>query len=310
MIGLANGNNYSEQLTEQLQPLLDTTSHIMHATGLQENLTPNGNYFRQPQAILNTLKSGVLSIDCTGKIRSANQSAAMIFGYVCNDLIGLKIQSLIPPAGNDEFYDSDNNLDLRPNLLGRSFEASGVSKTESHFPVGVSIDRIDTSEPTQFALVVRNITEDKKRERFRNEFISMVSHELRTPLTAVHISLSMLDSPEFNPMDVAEVDHMISIASRNCERLVQLVDEILDYEKLNLNEIEFKFRPVSLDEIIAMVEETTRLLADSAQIQLTFIKPEQPFNVAADVLRLSQVLVNLIANATVSYTHLTLPTKA
>ena len=136
-----------------------------------------------------------------------------------------------------------------------------------------------------------------KRERLKNKLISVVSHELRTPLTAVHISLSMLDAPELNPLDIAEVDHIISIASRNCERLVQLVDEILDYENLNLNQIEFNFRPVSLDELISSVDEKTRLLAENSQVQLTFFKPDQPFKVTADVDRLAQVLIQLISNA-------------
>ena len=297
MIGLANGVGYCEQMVDELRPLLDITSHILHATGLQEQLIPDGNYFRQPLAILNSFKSGIISIDDSGKIISTNPSAAMIFGYASDEIIGQRIQSLIPPSGSNELYSAENALDLRPHLFGRSFETTGVSKIESYFPVEVTVDEVVQSDPKQFALVIRNITEEKKRERFKNEFISMISHELRTPLTAVHLSLSMLDSIEHRPTQQQELDEMVAIATRNCERLVNLVDEILDYEKLNLDEIEFCFHPVDLKTVIQTVKETTKILADQSEIELAFTLANEDIFLAADANRLSQVLINLITNA-------------
>ena len=309
MIGLANGAGYCEAMEVALKPLLDVTTQILYATGLQQPLVPEGNYFAQPQAMLSKFNSGVMTVDVEGRVTSSNLAVTMIFGYTRDELVGMRIQSLIPPAGGSEMYDSDGALRLHEAQYGCTFEATGVSKVQSYFPIEAMFGEsgseagVETGKGTergadpQYTIVVRDIAEEKKRERFKNEFISMVSHELRTPLTTVYISLSILDDHRHRPKSADEFNEMVSIATRNCERLVRLVDEILDYEKLNLNEIEFNFESVQLDQIFEMARETTRVVAEQAGVSLEFQICGPDLRVAADATRMSQVLVNLIANA-------------
>ncbi len=297
MIGLANGEGYCEDMASALKPLMDATSHVLYATGLQQPLVPEGNYFSQPDEILNKFNSGVLTVDSTGNITAANQAATVIFGYSHGEVIGMRLQSLIPPTGESEMYDRQGDLCIHEHQLGRPFEATGFSKVESYFPVEALLGETGDDSSKQYAVVIRDISEEKQRERFKDEFISMVSHELRTPLTTVYVALSALDNPQHRPESATEVNKMISIATRNCERLMGLVDEILDYEKLNLNELEFHFESVPLEKIFELARETTRVVAERVNVRLDFQACEKSYKVAADATRMSQVLINLIANA-------------
>ena len=296
MVGLANGDGYCNEMVEDLRPLIEVTSQILHATGSEYHLVPDGNYFREPDSLVSTFMSGVISVDADGVVNSANRSAALLFGYERAEITGQKIEFLIPPTGNDNLYDLEGGTGFQPGTIGQPYEATATNKYQSYFPVEITVERMADDQADEFVLIIRDISEEKRRERFRSEFISMVSHELRTPLTAVHLSLSMLDSEEHRPESRQQVDDLVSMARRNCVRLVNLVDDILDFEKLNLDEIVFNYGPVEIPDIVTSVRETTTLLAEQKAIDLVFEVPELN-RVVADRDRVGQVLINLIANA-------------
>ena len=297
MVGLANGDDYCEPLVDELEKLTTLTSHIMYATGLQQDFMPDGNYFRRSQAIINSFRSGVLSIDEYGIVSDANPAAAMIFGYEPEEILGAKIQSLIPPTGEEPFYDVNGNLSLKNAVVTEPFEATGTKKEGSFFPVEVSADVVNASGKLTATFVIRDITEAKKNERQKNEFISIVSHELRTPLTAAHSALSMLVNEKDCPVSPQVRAELLQMAHRNCDRLARLVDDILDYEKLNIGKIDFEFAREDLDAIVTPVLQTTSILANLSDIKLDFILPEQPIQVLADGMRIARVLINLVTNA-------------
>ncbi len=297
MLGLANGSHYGDALVGELRPLLGVTTQIIHGCSLQENLVADGHYYLQPNAIIDSIRSGVISVDQNGDVLTANPSAAIIFGYTREEVVGLKIQTLIPPVGTDDLYDHRGVFSLRPDQLGSAFEATGAKKAGSFFPVEATCDVVESGASHSYAFVIRDLTEEKKTERLKNEFISIISHELRTPLTAVQTALAMLANTRHRPDSEAEVEDLTQIAYRNCNRLGDLVNDILDYEKLNAGKIDFQFGRTDLATIFEIAKDSTGLLAKPYNIQLRFSYPESPIYVAADANRIAQVLVNLIANA-------------
>lgn len=141
-----------------------------------------------------------------------------------------------------------------------------------------------------------DITERKAVEKLKNEFVSIVSHELRTPLTSVTGSLSLIQSGALGALP-EKVAPLIKIAQANSERLVSLVNDILDVEKIESGHMEFHLEPTNA------VELATRALTENAFYGAKFgvefeLKADcAEAYVSADADRLQQVLANLLSNA-------------
>ncbi len=143
---------------------------------------------------------------------------------------------------------------------------------------------------------VRDITESVRLERLKSEFVSTVSHELRTPLTSIRGSLSLLAGNVLG--EVTEpVAAMIDIASRNTSRLLRIVDDLLDFQKLEAGAFELDRVDVDVCSVASDAVEANRGFAQQFGVKLEFERPIHPLNAHVDVERLMQVLANLISNA-------------
>jgi PAS domain S-box-containing protein len=146
--------------------------------------------------------------------------------------------------------------------------------------------------------ISRDITTRKKVENLKNDFIATVSHELRTPLTAIMGSLGLMTSGAAGSLP-APAHQMAEVAYRNSERLLGLINDILDFEKIEAGKMSFDFRPQDLRAIIEDTLSVTQPLSRQGNISLIF-EPEpfsEPSLVMADKNRLAQVLTNLLSNA-------------
>jgi len=150
--------------------------------------------------------------------------------------------------------------------------------------------------PIRLIGIIQDVTERVKVDRAKREFISTVSHELRTPITSIKGSLGLLLGGvmgELNP----EMEKMVSIANRNSERLLTLINDILDLEKLEAGDMSFDFRKISVNEFIEESVSVNESYAKERSVSLTFRKLEQDVSVRGDYNRLLQVMANLISNA-------------
>lgn len=138
------------------------------------------------------------------------------------------------------------------------------------------------------------VDEHVRVERMKDEFLAMVSHELRTPLTSIRGSLSMLTGGVFGPL-TEEVREAVVIAERNALRLIALVNDILDWEKLEKGRMDLHLSAQPLQPLIDRAAETTQ--AAAAQLRVSLKLPVTTASVMADGERLVMVLVNLLSNA-------------
>jgi signal transduction histidine kinase len=133
-------------------------------------------------------------------------------------------------------------------------------------------------------------------ENSKNDFLSIISHELRTPLTSIHGAISLLaDTPiKDNP---EKSSHMLDVAKRNCNQLLFLINEILDFRKIETGKLEYDFQRIELNSI---VEEALFNMEDYAKqynADIIFSKYDNPVYVRADAHRILQVVNNLLSNA-------------
>ena len=151
-------------------------------------------------------------------------------------------------------------------------------------------------EDEGWVAVFRDVSERRKLERMKNEFVTTVSHELRTPLTSIYGSLGLVRDSTIGNLP-GEAQHLIEIAHKNCARLVDLVNDILDVGKIEAGKLEYSMAPVSIRELIDDAMEANE--AYGAQFGVTFeVSGDIPnLTVTADYRKLLQVMANLLSNA-------------
>ncbi len=151
--------------------------------------------------------------------------------------------------------------------------------------------------------VARDVTEQKRLEaereqvaRMKSEFVSTVSHELRTPLTSIRGSLGLLDGGVLGDLPEQARD-MVRIARNNTERLIRLINDILDLEKMESGKLDFHLEPLALDTLLTQAVEAHQGYAEQCGARLELVLEVRDVRAVLDGDRFLQVLANLLSNA-------------
>ncbi len=239
----------------------------------------------------------ILMLNPNGVIETWNLGAQRIFGYKTENIVGKNFSS---------FYSEEDltNHPTEPKLeiartKGRYEEENWqFRKDGSRFLANVIITAIRDEQQhlIGFGEILRDLTEQNKITQMKNEFVSVVSHELRTPLTSIRGSLALMTNGaagEFS--DTAK--KLLDIANSNCERLLLLINDILDIEKLEAGKMNFEFTICSLNELAEEAVKINKIYAEKHNVQIRLNKAESDIHVSVDCARLTQVFTNLISNA-------------
>lgn len=232
----------------------------------------------------------VCSINREGKFTAASPPAVELFGYEPEQLIGKELRDLVVAEDAEE-----TRREIDKFMAGSSISSFENRIRTKGGPV-VDIKWSARWSPREGALywIAHNVTDRKNAERLRREFVAMVSHDLRTPLMSVQASLSLLsvgacgdlsDKAKFNVTD----------AERNIAYVINLINGLLDVEKMAAGKLELKLSKVNVGALLKRASELVRPMANARQIELVI--PEVSLSIVADEERLTQVLVNLISNA-------------
>ena len=185
------------------------------------------------QAIVDNTIDGLITIDRRGIIVRYNRGCEDIFGYTAEETLGQNVSILMPltEAHRHDGYLERYERTGEARFIGKRREVTGRHKSGRLLDIEVAIAEIKVEGDVSFTGIVRDITERKQMERIKSEFVSTVSHELRTPLTAMMGSLGLLRSGAFGDIS-PKAAHMIDLAHDNGTRLVTLINNILDIDKI------------------------------------------------------------------------------
>ncbi|QRN94898.1 response regulator [Archangium violaceum] len=249
-------------------------------------------------AILESSFDGIISLDEAGRILEFNPAAEHIFRLPRAQAMGRDFLSLGLAAsvnvGQREAVARALRADAVPGRATR-LELSGLRTDGGTFPAELTLSRVRSDGPARFTAYVRDITERKEVERLKNEFVSTVSHELRTPLTSIRGSLGLLEGGVLGELP-SQAQDMVRIARTNTERLIRLINDILDLEKMESGKLELKLQPVEVSEVLEATFSGVQAMADTARVNLC-AEAAGAGTVRADRDRLIQVLTNLVSNA-------------
>ncbi|BAY37007.1 two-component hybrid sensor and regulator [Nostoc sp. NIES-2111] len=247
--------------------------------------------------ILDIADDAIISIDSNQCITLFNQGAEKIFGYSAEEIIGQRLDTLIPQRFAQAHRQHVGEFGQAPSLarrMGERREIFGCRKDGTEFPAEASISKFKLDQEVFYTVILRDVTERKQIERMKDEFVSVVSHELRTPLTSIHGSLGMLTSGLL-PADSEQGKRLLQIATDSTERLVRLINDILDIERIESGRVKMERETCDLTDLIESAVSIMQPLANKAGVKLSISSPSIQLWVDPD--RIVQTLTNLLSNA-------------
>ena len=232
---------------------------------------------------------GMITIDEFGIIDSFNPAAERIFGYSAGETLGQNASVLMPSPyrENHDQYISNYRKTGEAKILGIGREIEGQRKDGSLFPMELTVSKITRQGKLMFVGMVRDISERKRMDRMKSEFVSTVSHELRTPLTAISGSLGLITGGVLGQLP-EQAHEMISIAHKNSQRLTYLINDLLDIEKLSAGKLQFEIQQQPLMPLIEQVVETDHAYGAERRIALRLTRQAPGVQARVDSQRLLQ----------------------
>ncbi len=253
----------------------------------------------QNQLILNSVGEGLCGLDLQGKITFVNPAAAKLLGYPIEELLGQSIYIILPHSKPDgtPYYLTESPIyeSLRDGAVHQVTNEVFWRQNNSSFPAEyVSTPIREAGEIVGAVVTFKDITDRQVVERMKDEFISVVSHELRTPLTSIHGSLGMLASGLLDPAG-DRGQRLLEIAVDSTDRLVRLINDILDIERIESGKVKMVKQTCDAAELMTAAAEVMQAMAEQHGVKLS-VTPLSA-QVSADRDRIIQTLTNLLSNA-------------
>lgn len=268
--------------------LVGVSDDVTEKLGREKLLRESENRFRQ----LSEASSEGVAVHKDGKIADTNLFLAKMFNYDVKELIGMELEQLLAPAFHqllNEHLQVDNRMPFR--AVGLKHNPFSRSEGQVRFDIEITM----RSDPIQ-AISIRDISEQIKVERIKDDFLANTSHELRTPLNGIIGVSESLIAGVAGPLSAKVTSNLLMIVSSS-RRLYNLVNDILDYSKMRNESLELQKKPISLYDLTDLILTLTRPLVVDKPLQLINAIPNTLPAVLADEDRLQQILYNLIGNA-------------
>jgi PAS domain S-box-containing protein len=265
----------------------------------------------QFRALLEAAPDAIVIVDEQGRIKLVNALTISLFGYSRAELLGEKVEMLMPPRFRHHHAELRDGYLAEPqaremdgglNLLGRR-------KDGSEFPIEVSLSPLETKTGRLVSSAIREITERKRIEvelnkakaaaenanRAKSDFLSSMSHELRSPLNAILGFAQLLDSgtPQPTPRQKTSVDQILHAGWY----LLELINEILDLAMIESGKLSLSLEAISLEDVLDDCHAMIEPQAQASGISMSFPKFASPCGVKVDRTRVKQVFLNLLSNA-------------
>ncbi|MCU0526907.1 MAG: ATP-binding protein [Elainella sp. Prado103] len=270
---------------KQTQQLLADYNRI-----LETQVAERTEAVQQQKEILETLFEHIpvmLAFHQNGTLLLVNQEFERVLGWLFNELISIDLLDAAYPDPEE-----------RQQVIEHIQAATGTwqdfhTRRKDGQYVEVSWANIHLSDGRQIS-IGRDVTHRKQLDRIKDEFISVVSHELRTPLTAIRGALGLLQSGFYQDKPETATE-LLRVALNNSERLVRLVNDILDLERLESGKTKLVKEPCNVADLMQQAIESVQMLAEQSHIQM--VSHPLSIQIEADSDAIVQTLTNLLSNA-------------
>jgi len=245
------------------------------------------------RAMFNAMLSGMFVTDDRSKVVSVNPALCRMIGLPEDQIVGRSVgEFLALPSGPS----AETLAQVRDRVIGRVTPYDMRRADGTFVPIEMCVTRFEIEGRQYHAASWTDGAERREIDRMKDEFVSVVSHELRTPLTSVRgaLQLVLADPPDFKDEEQAP---LLEIALNNCERLIRIINDILDVSKIEAGKIDLHRKACGAAELAATAMQSVTEIARQASVTLETDIEENIGGVHADFDRMVQVLVNLLSNA-------------
>ena len=233
-----------------------------------------------------------------GRVLTVNPAAETLFGFSSREMVGRPgTETLFPGEVTGEFNERWRNLiQSREAVFG--LRLTNTRRDGAEIICEWNLTPLINPENRVISVIVqgRDITQQLEAERMKQEFTSTLSHELRTPLTSIIGSLQLINSGVMGEIDKDTLE-LTAIAERNGQRLLDLINDILDAEKIESSKLNLFLEDLDLGELVNESLALNRGFADRFKVRLATAGELLQVGVSADRKRLLQVMTNLLSNA-------------
>lgn len=247
-------------------------------------------------AAVDSSQDAIVTKTLAGMITGWNPAAERLFGYAADEVVGKSIDMMVPEEQRTELHDILARIGRGCRV--EHHETVRLAKSGRRIEVSLSISPIKSpsGEIVGACKIARDMTDKKRLERMKDEFVATVSHELRTPVTTIAGPLGLLVGGAAGEMP-DKVKMLVTMAHANSERLARLVNDILDIDRIEAGRMRFDFKQVETKRIVKWAIEANRQLSEQFGVPARLDENAIDASVQTDPDRLMQVLGHLLSNA-------------
>jgi PAS domain S-box-containing protein len=316
-------------IVEDLSAIRELEGKLLEAAAQEQQSQKRIRAETRYRELLEAAPDAIIEVDQEGRIFVLNQVTEKLFGYSREELLGQRVEMLVPDAVQANHHQHRAGYREHPSTrpMGSALKLEGQRKDGTRFPVEISLSPVKSEEGFRVTAVIRDVTDRRRAEehlqsiqekynrelaernqelalrnehieranRLKSEFLASMSHELRTPLHTVIGFSELLEEQTQGPLNEKQkrfVDHI----HRDSLHLLDLINDILDLSKIESGRLEL--RPEVFD-LAGVLEECLRSIRPQAKAKELHIDTSGVASLAleADRLRVKQVLMNLLSNA-------------
>lgn len=261
---------------------LDASFHDMTAALLEAR--------EKERAILDNAIDVICALDAHGRFTQLSRSVLNGWGRRAGELLETAAYDILVPESQETFRQAL----AKASDSGEKIHCDVQIKTDAREPIDALWTGAWSRENNSFYCVVHDVTQARKMERMKREFVAMISHDLRSPLMSVQVFLQLLSSDHFGEMP-EQVAKRARMSASDTSRLINLINNLLDIEKMEDGQMKVFRQPVEVKYLLERCRDAVESLAERSQISLEMSTSEEVVNVDEGLM--IQVLVNLLSNA-------------